>query len=119
MTDVKFSVSTSFKKKPGRTARKRFGIVHYVTGARQSYLVVPANSGISPGDRISYYVEDGGISFRVETEGRYAVFTPTPTSTSLRCTLCPELENFAHHRLRDIVTRTVPGGWFVPLDQFD
>lgn len=110
---------THASTKAGRMPRRRFGIVHYVTGTRQAFLVIPANSGISVGDRITFYVSEGKVSFRVETEGKYSVFKPTVVSSTMRCTLCPELTNFAYHRVRDIVVKTVPGGWTVPLDQFD
>lgn len=103
----------------GRLKRSRFGIVHYVTGTRQSFLVIPANSGISIGDRISFYVNEGSISFRVEADGMYSVFKPTTNSATMRCSLCPELKEFAHHRVRDIEVRTILGGWSVPMKQFD
>lgn len=125
MTDVKFQTNTRRKRKQptgersGRSPRRLFGIVHYLKGSRQSFLVIPTSSGISVGDRISFYVEDGGISFRVEAGGTYAVFRQTPTAKSMRCCLCPELQDFAYHTTRNIVVRTVPGGWLVPLDQFD
>jgi len=99
--------------------RKRFGIVHYVRGGRKSFLIIPSGIGILPGDRITVYVSEGKVSFRVEKDGVYSVFSCGTTSKALRCVLCPELENFAYHKTRDIVVRTVPGGWTVPLDQFD
>ena len=125
MSDVRFQTNTRPKRKPptgersGRSPRRLFGIVHYVTGAKQSFLVIPPSSGISVGDRISFYVEEGGISFRVEDQGMYAVFRQTPTAKSMRCSLCPELQDFAYHTTRNIVVRTVPGGWLVPFDQFN
>ena len=114
-TSSRFTIS----EKRGRMKRTKFGIVHYATGTRQSFLIIPPSSGISVGDRISYYVETGGISFRVEKDGDYSVFKSSAASNIMRCTLCPELANFAYHRTRDIAVKTVPGGWYVPLDQFN
>ena len=123
MSNLTFGTKTSSRRawngKAGRAKRTRFGIVHYATGTRQAFLVIPASSGISVGDRISFYVEEGGISFRVEVNGDYSTFRSSAASDIMRCTLCPELANFAYHRTRDIAVRTVPGGWFVPFDQFD
>ena len=120
MTIAKFKVAVEGRSgRGGRSPRQRFGIVHYVTGTKQSFLVIPPSSGISIGDRITFYAEEGGISFRVEKDGMYAVFRSSAASPIMRCTLCPALADFAYHRVRDISVRTVPGGWFVPLDQFD
>lgn len=123
MEDIEFRTKTasriSMRGSRGRKKRTKFGIVHYVTGTRQAYLIIPPTSGISVGDRISFYVETGGISFRVEKDGDYSVFKSSAASDIMRCTLCPELSNFAYHRTRDIIARQVNGGWFVTLRQFE
>lgn len=111
---------TEYKSNRRSTSRRRkFGIVHYVTGAKTSFLVIPSGVGIYIGDRISFYVGNGKVSFRVEKDGTYSVFQASPTSRTMRCVLCPELEDFAYHRVKDIITKHGPDGWTVPLSQFE
>lgn len=109
----------SLRMKRGGRERVSFGIVHPGGKSRQSFLVIPASSGISVGDKISFYIEERGISFRVEKDGMYAVFKSSATSVVMRCTLCSDLADFADTVIRNIFAMRVPGGWFVPLDQFD
>lgn len=105
--------------KRARPRRKRFGIVHYATGAKSSFLIIPFGIGITAGDKITFYHENGGISFRVEPDGMYSVYGGGTTTKALKSGLCDPLRDFATHRVRDIVVKTVKGGWFVPFDQFD
>lgn len=118
MIDI-FASAPLTGRRGGRPTRSKFGIVHYAKGTKQSFLVIPSAHGISIGDKITFYATEGGIGFRVGPSGTYSVFTPTVYGVSLRCTLCCELEAFAGHRVKDIVTKVVPGGWIVPLDQFE
>ena len=105
--------------KKGRRERVSFGIVHYASGNMQSYLVIPANTGVSKGDRISFYIEERGISFRIEEDGVYPVGSTSSSSKVLRCGLCPDLADFAGPVIRSIFVMQVPGGWLVPFSQFD
>lgn len=106
--------------KRGRSKRTSFGMVHYVTGNRQAYLIIPESSGISVGDRISFYVDDASVSFRVEADGDYTVFKQTIGSSSMRCTLCPKLQDYAAHKVKDIIARRRGDAtWTVPLSQFE
>lgn len=105
--------------KRSRPRRRSFGIVHYATGGKASFLVIPSSVGIYPGDKITFYKEEGGISFRVEKDGVYSIYGGGTTTKTMRSGLCDELRDFASHKIRDIAVRTVEGGWFVPFDQFD
>lgn len=120
MENIEFSqAATKRKRGRSRPPRVRFGMVHYITGTRQAYLVIPPSSGIAPGDRIGFYIENGGVSFRVEKDGTYSVFKSGASTEIMRCALCPELMEYASFRTKDIICKKVDGGWFVPFSQFE